>query len=53
MVHGGQVGARGKLANAIVRQELGGWKWALLQAGGMTVLAYLGAWAAYAALSGA
>ena len=38
---------------AIVRQELGGWKWALLQAGGMTVLAYLGAWAAYAALSGA
>ncbi|MGB1618501.1 MAG: ferrous iron transport protein B [Flavobacteriales bacterium] len=38
---------------AIVRQELGGWKWALLQAGGMTVLAYLGAWAAYAALNGA
>jgi ferrous iron transport protein B len=38
---------------AIVRQELGGWKWALLQAGGMTVLAYLGAWAAHAALSGA
>ena len=38
---------------AIVRQELGGWKWALLQAGGMTVLAYWGAWAAYAALNGA
>jgi len=38
---------------AIVRKELGGWSWALLQAGGMTVLAYLGAWAAYALLSGA
>ncbi len=37
---------------AIVRQELGSWKWALLQTLGMTVLAYLGAWAAYAALSG-
>ena len=38
---------------AIVRQELGGWKWALYQAVGMTLLAYLGAWAAFAALSGA
>ena len=37
---------------AIVRKELGGWSWALLQAGGMTVLAYVGAWAAYALLSG-
>ena len=37
---------------AIVRKELGGWGWALLQAGGMTVLAYVGAWAAYALLSG-
>jgi len=36
---------------AIVKQELGGWKWALLQAGGMTILAYLGAWLAYASLS--
>lgn len=38
---------------AIVKQELGGWKWALWQAGGMTLLAYLGAWLAYASLSGA
>ena len=37
---------------AIVRQELGSWTWALLQTAGMTLLAYLGAWAAYAALSG-
>ena len=38
---------------AIVRKELGGWYWALIQAGGMTAIAYLGAWAAYALLSGA
>ena len=36
---------------AIVRQELGSWKVAVLQALGMTVLAYLGAWMAYALLS--
>lgn len=38
---------------AIVKQELGGWKWALLQAAGMTLLAYLGAWVAFASLNGA
>lgn len=36
---------------AIVRQELGSWKVAVLQAFGMTILAYLGAWMAYALLS--
>lgn len=36
---------------AIVRQELGSWTVALLQAFGMTVLAYLGAWLAYGLLS--
>ena len=36
---------------AIVKKELGGWSWAVLQAVGMTVLAYLGAWAAFALLT--
>lgn len=36
---------------AIVKQELGSWNLAALQAIGMTVLAYFAAWAAYAALS--
>lgn len=36
---------------AIVRQELGSWKPALLQAFGMTVLAYLGAWLAFVSFS--
>ena len=34
-------------------QGIRGWYWALIQAGGMTAIAYLGAWAAYALLSGA
>lgn len=36
---------------AIVRQELGSWKFAAWQAIGMTVLAYLVAWLTYASLS--
>lgn len=36
---------------AIVRQELGSWKIAGMQAIGMTVLAYLAAWATYASFS--
>ena len=36
---------------AIVKKELGGWSWAVLQAVGMTVLAYLSAWAAFALLT--
>ncbi|HPF36081.1 MAG TPA: ferrous iron transport protein B [Candidatus Krumholzibacteria bacterium] len=34
---------------AVTRRETGGWTWALLQFGGLTVLAYLLAWLAYAA----
>lgn len=36
---------------AVVRQELGSWNMAALQALGMTVLAYLAAWLTYAGLS--
>lgn len=36
---------------AIVRQELGSWNMAALQALGMTLVAYLAAWLTYAALS--
>lgn len=38
---------------AIVRQELGGWKWALIQAGGMTLIAYLAAWVTFVVVNGA
>jgi len=34
---------------AVTRRETGGWRWGLLQFGGLTALAYLLAWLAYAA----
>ena len=37
---------------AIVRQELGGWKWALIQAGGMTLIAYFAAWITFVVMNG-
>jgi ferrous iron transport protein B len=32
---------------AVVRRETGSWKWPILQFAGMTLLAYLAAWAVY------
>jgi ferrous iron transport protein B len=36
---------------AVVRRETGGWKWPLIQFSFMVVLAYLGSWIAFQALS--